>query len=155
MKMSYCVRRLIYWPAQGCGSIGRMSEAMRRSLLYVPASERAMAEKAGARGADVIILDLEDGVAPTLKDSARASVPSFLREVDFGGTEILVRTNSPSSGWGGSDLEMVAEARPAGVVLPKVEDPAEVAAVDGHLGSSTPLFLISSKRGFPISMERS
>jgi len=101
-----------------------------------------MVQKAGTRGADVIILDLEDGVAPTHKDRARDMVPAFLRDLDFGGAEVLVRANPPSSAWGRKDLEMLAEAQPVGVVFPKVEEAETVVEIDRFLGSSTALFLM-------------
>ncbi len=119
-----------------------MSDELRRSLLYVPASSESMVRKAGARGADVIILDLEDGVVPEAKDQAREDAERSLDDVDFGGAEVFVRANSPSSPWGKADLEMLARARPRGVVLPKVEDAEMSTAVDTALGDSTLLFLM-------------
>lgn len=120
----------------------RVTGRRRRSLLYVPASSEAMVSKAGSRGADVVILDLEDGVHPDLKDRAREQAASFLRDVDFGGSEVLLRVNPPSSPWGARDLEAAAALQPSGVVLPKAADPAEVAAVDRSLGHRHPLFLL-------------
>jgi citrate lyase subunit beta/citryl-CoA lyase len=119
-----------------------MSEELRRSLLYVPASAESMVRKAGSRGADVIILDLEDGVVPEAKDQARDDAERSLTEIDFGAAEVFVRANPPSSPWGEGDLEMLARARPQGVVCPKVEDAETVASVDAALGGSTPLYLM-------------
>ncbi len=101
-----------------------------------------MLQKAGSRGADVLVLDLEDGVHPNAKDEARERIAAFLHDVDFGGAEVLVRVNAPSSTWGEKDLDMVSEHRPAGVVLPKVETPSSVAEVDDRLGGKTPLYLM-------------
>jgi citrate lyase beta subunit len=117
-----------------------MVERPRRSLLYVPASVEAMVRKAGTRGADVLILDLEDGVHPDAKERAREALARLYREVDFGGAEALVRINPPASPWGAGDLEMAADLGPAGVVLPKSSDPSEVAAVGERLG--LPLYLM-------------
>ena len=98
-----------------------MAEGRRRSVLYLPGSSGSMIEKAGSRGADVLVLDLEDGVHPDQKDRARGQVQDALRRVDFGDSEVWVRVNAPSSPWFSDDLEMVWKARPAGTVLPKVE----------------------------------
>jgi citrate lyase subunit beta/citryl-CoA lyase len=86
-----------------------------------------MMEKAGSRGADVLVLDLEDGVHPDQKSQARALVRDALGRVDFGDSELWVRVNAATSPWFRDDSSMVAEARPAGAVLPKVES---VEAVD-------------------------
>jgi citrate lyase subunit beta/citryl-CoA lyase len=115
---------------------------LRRSLLYVPGSAESMIRKVGSRGADVVILDLEDGVHPEQKAGARQQVARLYREVDFAGAEVLVRANPLGGEWGAGDLAMLAELRPAGVVSPKSEDPAEVERVDRALGRSLPLFLM-------------
>jgi len=114
-------------------------DCLRRSLLYVPASSEAMLRKAGQRAADVLILDLEDGVLPEAKDQARERLARLYRELDFGRSEALVRLNAPASAWGAGDLEMAAALRPAGVVLPKCEDPARIEQVERGLGD-LPLF---------------
>lgn len=117
-----------------------MSDRPRRSLLYVPASAEAMLRKAGARGADVLILDLEDGVHPDAKDDARARVLRLYRELDLGASEALVRVNPPGSPWHERDVEMAAALRPDGVVLPKACDPTALARLDARLG--LPLWLM-------------
>lgn len=101
-----------------------------------------MLQKAGSRKADVLILDLEDGVHPDAKDEARDRIAGFLPQPDFGGAEVWIRVNAPSSPWGDKDLDMVCKCRPAGAVLPKVEQPAPVREVDDKLGGSTPLYLM-------------
>jgi citrate lyase beta subunit len=111
-----------------------MSDRLRRSLLYVPASAEAMLRKAGGRGADVLILDLEDGVHPDAKDEARARLARLYRDLDFGRSEALVRVNPPGSPWHERDVEMAAALRPAGVVLPKAADPEALARLDARLG---------------------
>nr|BAL57966.1 citryl-CoA lyase [uncultured prokaryote] len=98
----------------------------RRSVLYVPGSNMKMMEKASGLPADVVILDLEDAVAPEEKKNARALVRKALSELPFAGKERLVRINSFSSGLGRDDLEEVAESKPDGFVLPKVESPVDV-----------------------------
>lgn len=66
-----------------------------RSLLYVPASAEKFVAKAHERGADAVILDLEDGVAPDAKPAARAGLPASVASVRRGGAEVLVRINRP------------------------------------------------------------
>jgi citrate lyase beta subunit len=101
-----------------------------------------MLAKAGGRRADVLILDLEDGVHPEAKDAARERAARLLPELDWGGAEVLVRVNACGSPWQARDLEMAARVRPDGIVLPKADDPAEVTAVDERLGRSLPVFLM-------------
>jgi citrate lyase beta subunit len=98
-----------------------MAEGRRRSILYLPGSSERMMEKAGSRGADVLVLDLEDGVHPEQKADARNLVAKALGRVDFGDSEVWVRVNSETSPWFREDAAMVAECRPGGVILPKVE----------------------------------
>ncbi len=123
-------------------TIAGMATRLRRSLLYTPGSSEDKIRKAGRRGADVLILDLEDGVHPDAKDHAREQVARLIAEVDFGGAEVFVRANSMSSPWGAQDIEAIAGMRPEGVVLPKVSDDDEVLSVDKRLGKTTPLFLM-------------
>jgi len=66
-----------------------------RSLLYVPASAEKFVAKAHERGADAVILDLEDGVAPDAKAAARAGLPASVASVRRGGADVLVRINRP------------------------------------------------------------
>lgn len=66
-----------------------------RSLLYVPASAEKFVAKAHERGADAVILDLEDGVAPDAKPAARAGLPASVASVRRNGADVLVRINRP------------------------------------------------------------
>ncbi len=124
-----------------------MDDRLRRSLLYVPASSERMLRKAPSRGADAIIVDLEDGVLPNAKDGARAQAESLWLELDLGAAEVLLRVNAPGTPWHEDDLAAAARVRPAGVVLPKCEEPAAVARVAARL-DGTPLFLmVETARG--------
>jgi citrate lyase subunit beta/citryl-CoA lyase len=124
-----------------------MDDRLRRSLLYVPASSEAMLRKSGSRGADVLIVDLEDGVLPEAKDTARTGAERLWPELDFGGSETLLRVNAPGTPWHEPDLAAAARIRPGGVVLPKCEDPAAVAGVASQL-QDVPLFLmVETARG--------
>ncbi len=110
-----------------------MDDRPRRSLLYVPASSEPMLRKAGGRGADVLILDLEDGVLPALKDGARETAQQLWPEIDFGGAEPWLRVNAAGTHWHLPDLDAARRIRPAAAVLPKCEDPGVVEAVARRL----------------------
>ncbi len=66
-----------------------------RSLLYVPASAERFVARAHERGADAVILDLEDGVAPDAKAAARTGLPGAVASVRRNGADVLVRINRP------------------------------------------------------------
>jgi citrate lyase beta subunit len=103
---------------------------MRRALLFMPGDSRRKIEKGAGLGVDSIIMDLEDAIALNNKDVARASVAQALREVDFGRTEKLVRTNMIIQGWIYlQDILETVSARPDGYVLPKIEDPDQIAHI--------------------------
>lgn len=91
-----------------------------RSHLYIPADNPAMLAKAAARGADALILDLEDAVADSRKLIAREAAVAFAREVDAGGPELWVRINEGSRGL--QDLSHLSTAiGVTGVWIPKAE----------------------------------
>jgi citrate lyase subunit beta/citryl-CoA lyase len=124
-----------------------MDERLRRSLLYVPASAEAMLRKAPSRGADAIIVDLEDGVLPDAKEGARARAEALWLELDLGTSEVLLRVNAPWTPWHEGDLAAAERIRPAGLVLPKCEELVGIAAVAARL-EETPLFLmVETARG--------
>jgi citrate lyase subunit beta/citryl-CoA lyase len=130
-----------------------MSASLRRSLLYVPASSEGMLRKAGSRGADAVIVDLEDGVLPDAKPGARAQAERFWPELGKSEAEALLRVNAPGTPWHDDDLLAAARIRPSGLVLPKCEDPAAVAAAGGRLGG-IPLFLmVETARGVLAAAE--
>ena len=99
-----------------------------RSALYVPGDNRRALEKARGLGADLLILDLEDAVAPDHKAAARENVRAAL-SAGFPDQRVLVRVNATSTPWGNEDLEMLDGMGVQGVVLPKAEVPAEVWAI--------------------------
>ena len=74
----------------------RLVNVVRRSKLYVPVNREKFVEKAWTRGADVIILDLEDAVAPGDKAAARKLVKDAIPLVRKGGAEVQVRINRES-----------------------------------------------------------
>lgn len=94
---------------------------VRRSLLFVPGDSQRKIEKAATLGADVVCLDMEDGVALSQKPAARDSIRRALQSVNFGRSERMIRINPYGSGLETEDLRLTIEGRPASVLLPKVE----------------------------------
>ncbi|WP_104991518.1 CoA ester lyase [Deinococcus sp. NW-56] len=119
-----------------------MSVRPLRSVLYVPGDKPRAIEKARTLGADAVILDLEDAVAPEHKDAARENVAAALRTPWQ--VPVLVRVNGLGTPWEYADRELALRAGADGLVLPKVEDAATVR--DLHL--RVPLWaMIETPRG--------
>jgi len=105
----------------------------RRSVLYMPgANERAL-DKAKTLPADALILDLEDAVAPDAKVEARARVCAAAASDAYGRKEITIRANGLDTPWHADDVRAIAEAGPAGIVVPKINSAVDVAAVETAL----------------------
>lgn len=133
-----------------------MSPAVAPPLtwLYVPGDRPERFVKALASEADVVIVDLEDAVAPAQKDAARENARALLSEPTP--KPVVVRVNDVRSAWGAADLELLRGASNlAGVRVPKVESSEDVRAVRTALGSRTmPLHcLIESARGVEAAFE--
>jgi citrate lyase subunit beta/citryl-CoA lyase len=105
-----------------------MSIRPRRSALYMPGSNPRALEKARELPADVLILDLEDAVAPERKEEARAQVIAAIAAGGYGARELLVRCNALDTPWGADDLRALARAGADGLVLSKVNSAADVQA---------------------------
>jgi citrate lyase subunit beta/citryl-CoA lyase len=101
---------------------------MIRSLLYVPASAPRFVAKAHERGADAIILDLEDSVAVAEKDAARAVLTDAVPAVGRAGATVFVRVNAEPERLR-PDVEAACRAGAYGVLLPKSRDPAALQAL--------------------------
>lgn len=110
----------------------------RRSALYMPASNAKAVEKARTLDADVIILDLEDAVAPEMKPAAREAAVAAVKAGGFGSREVVIRVNGIDTPWGAEDLAAAAEAGPDAVLVPKVNDAADVRLYDQHLTAAPP-----------------
>jgi citrate lyase subunit beta/citryl-CoA lyase len=105
-----------------------MTTRPRRSALYMPGSNARALDKARGLPADLLILDLEDAVAPERKVEARAQVIAALAAGGYGPRELLVRANALDTPWGQDDLRALAGSGADGIVLSKVSSPAEVRA---------------------------
>ncbi len=92
----------------------------------MPASNPRALQKARELPCDVVILDLEDAVAPAAKSDARAGAAQALAAGGFGGRERVLRVNAADTPWGGDDLDAAAGMALDAVLLPKVEDPRTV-----------------------------
>ena len=103
--------------------------SLARSFLYVPADRESVLVKSGARGADALILDLEDAVVPESKGAARQLLVKTLQAGIEGAGEILVRINPPSIDRGAltaADIEAAVSPRVSGVVVAKTESAADL-----------------------------
>lgn len=100
-----------------------------RSLLYVPADKPRFIAKAHERGADCVILDLEDAVAEANKALARDGLADAVASLRQGRAQVAVRINPGHY----PDVAAAVAAGPDLVVLPKVESPDDIAALDGQL----------------------
>ncbi len=114
----------------------------RRSVLYMPAANARAIEKARDLACDVVILDLEDAVAPDAKDLARDQAVAAVMAGGFGRREVVIRVNGLDTPWGADDLAAAAAARPTAILAPKVSSPADVAAYDMGLEGDTRLWVM-------------
>jgi citrate lyase subunit beta/citryl-CoA lyase len=116
-----------------------------RSLLFVPGDSERKIEKSRALNADALVLDLEDSVAPARKSIARKMVGEYLRGANFKpGTAQWVRINPLSTPEALPDLAAIVAAKPAGILLPKAEGPADVRRVSHYLDA------LEAREGLPI-----
>ena len=113
----------------------------RRSALFLPASNPRAIAKARGLPADVVILDLEDAVAPEAKPDARTAAIAAMRE-DFGRRERVIRANALDTEWGEADLAALRDAAVDAVLLPKVSDVATLARARALLGPDIPLWIM-------------
>ena len=112
----------------------------RRSALYMPASNARAIEKAKSLPCDVVILDLEDAVAPDAKAEARALAVEAVRAGGFGGREVVIRINGRDTPWGAEDLAAAAAAGADAVLAPKVSSPDDLAHYASALQGATRLW---------------
>ena len=114
-----------------------------RSLLFVPGSRPDRFDKALAAGADAVIVDLEDAVAPTDKDGARKALGAWLSAA----RAVIVRINGADTDWFRDDLALCARPGIAAVMLPKAERADDIATLR-TAGAATVLPLVESATGF-------
>lgn len=108
------------------------AQRLQRSELAVPATSTNFFKNAAASAADAIFLDLEDAVAPSRKEEARAAAVEALNGMDWGNKTVAVRINGLDSAWAYRDIVEVVTCCPRLdlVLVPKVGSAFDVAFVD-------------------------
>ncbi|MCC7329050.1 MAG: CoA ester lyase [Gammaproteobacteria bacterium] len=108
----------------------------RRSALYMPGSSTRALEKARGLAADVIIMDLEDAVAPSAKEAARAAACAALAAGGYGRRETVLRVNGLDTAWGAADIAAAATSGADAVLFPKVGSAGQLAAAVARLDAA-------------------
>lgn len=106
-----------------------MTKAVR-SMLYIPGNNPGMIQRCSYFGADSVLLDIEDAVAISEKDSARNLVAHALATLDFGDVYMTVRINGADTRFFEKDLEAIIPSRPDAVRLPKTQQANDVKHID-------------------------
>lgn len=117
-------------------------ERLRRSMLFMPGNNPGMLQDAAILGADSIILDLEDAVSLTEKDSARILVREAIKTTDYSQVEVVVRVNPLDTEFGPHDVDMIARVKPDTLLIPKANE-EQIKLVDKMLDQ------IETEEGFP------
>jgi len=115
-----------------------LAERPRRSALYLPASNARAIAKARTLPADVIILDLEDAVAPDAKAEARLAAVEAVREGGFGPREVAIRVNGLDTPWGADANAAAATSGADAVLVPKIGGPQDILACQTALAAAPP-----------------
>jgi citrate lyase subunit beta / citryl-CoA lyase len=112
-----------------------ISSRILRTALYVPASNRKAAMKAESLGADAVIFDLEDAVAPEQKQAARA----FLAELPLKGDGLrVIRVNAQGTAWHDADLAAAVAAAPDALLFPKVNSREDIVDMRNRIAALKP-----------------
>jgi len=112
----------------------------RRSALYMPASNTRAIEKARDLPCDVVILDLEDAVAPEAKDEARSNAVAAAQAGGFGPRELVIRANGLDTPWGETDLATAGTAGADAVLVPKISSRQDLSDVRARLPRDLPVW---------------
>ena len=125
--------------------------AFARSLLFVPGDRPERFDKAHGSGADAVVLDLEDGVDPARRGTARQHVHDYLVS---SAAPSLVRLSSGGGDDFAADLAAISVAGLLGVLVPKAENPVDVAAAVRALPQETPVVLLVETAAGVLAAER-
>jgi citrate lyase subunit beta/citryl-CoA lyase len=109
---------------------------LRRSVLFMPASNARALDKARTLPADALVFDLEDAVAPDAKPEARQMAVAAVSAGGYAPREVVVRVNALNTPWGRDDLAAVAGSGAGAILLPKVESAVAVHDVLGVLDAA-------------------
>jgi citrate lyase subunit beta/citryl-CoA lyase len=124
------------------------SNALAFTYLFVPGNRPERFEKAVASGADRIIVDLEDAVAPADKSTALEAVATWLAHTQADRSRVLVRVNDMTTVWFASDAAMLRRSQPCGVMLSKCESAEQLAAVRSVMAPTAELVgLVETAKG--------
>lgn len=114
---------------------------LRRTMLFMPGNNPAMVQDAAILGSDSIILDLEDAVSLTEKDSARILVREAIKTVDYSEVEVVVRINPLTTEFATEDIDVISRVKPDALMIPKATE-EELQEVSRRLD------LIEAEEGF-------
>ncbi len=114
---------------------------LRRTMLFMPGNNPAMVQDAAILGSDSIILDLEDAVSLTEKDSARILVREAIKTVDYSEVEVVVRINPLTTEFAIEDIDVISRVKPDALMIPKATE-EELQEVSRRLD------LIEAEEGF-------
>lgn len=106
---------------------------MRRSMLFLPGNTPNILQNGDALGADAVIFDLEDAVAPDQKDAARILVRNTMTYLDFSKVEVIVRINSVDTDFWKKDLDTILPLKPSLIMPPKSSCAQDVLTVDAYM----------------------
>lgn len=95
---------------------------LRRTMLFMPGNNPGMLQSAPILGADSVILDLEDAVSLTEKDSARRLVSEAIKVIDYSAVELVVRVNPLDTEYGPKDIDTIARVKPDALMIPKATE---------------------------------
>lgn len=121
---------------------------MRRTMLFLPSNNPNMICNGGLLGADSLIFDLEDAVAPDQKDAARELLKNALGSLNFGKCEIIVRINGLDTPYWEEDLEYILPLKPDMIMPPKVSSGDYIRTLDQKLTE------LEAKFGIPVGSTR-
>lgn len=110
----------------------------RRTALYLPANNQRALAKARTLSVDIVILDLEDAVAPEQKAEARAAATAAVREGGFCDKDVIIRANALDSPWGLDDIAEIGASGADGILMPKVNGVADIARCENLLHDAPP-----------------
>jgi citrate lyase subunit beta/citryl-CoA lyase len=106
---------------------------MLRSMLFLPGNNPNMLINGNCLGADAVIFDLEDAVAPAEKTAARVLVRNTMRYMDFGSCGRIVRINSVDTPYWQKDLDLIMPCKPDLILLPKTSSAWEAQEADRYM----------------------
>jgi citrate lyase subunit beta / citryl-CoA lyase len=114
-----------------------------RSILYVPGNVPKFIDKAHERGADCVLVDLEDSVQPAQKAEARAMLPETMKKVARGGADVAVRINRPMR-LAIADIEAAVRPGLAALFITKTESVQHLRLLDEAVTE------LEKERGLPV-----